>query len=83
MALSTLTSKGQVTIPKNIREVLQLLSGDKVEFILNEKSEVVLKPVTKRTSEVFGSLSRYKKSAAISLDDMNETVKQHIKQKFS
>ncbi len=41
---TTLTSKGQVTIPKRIRDELQLLPGTPVEFSLNAAGEVVLHP---------------------------------------
>jgi AbrB family looped-hinge helix DNA binding protein len=39
---TTLTSKGQVTIPKRIRDELQLLPGAAVEFSVNRDGEVVL-----------------------------------------
>ncbi len=39
---TTLTSKGQVTIPKRIRDELQLLPGAAVEFSVNAAGEVVL-----------------------------------------
>jgi antitoxin PrlF len=39
---TTLTSKGQVTIPKRIRDALQLLPGAAVEFSVNTGGEVVL-----------------------------------------
>ena len=39
---TTLTSKGQVTIPKRIRDELQLLPGTTVEFSVNRDGEVVL-----------------------------------------
>ena len=47
---TTLTSKGQVTIPKRIRDALQLLPGAPVEFSVNAGGEVVLHPppVSKR-----------------------------------
>ena len=41
---TTLTSKGQVTIPKRIRDALQLLPGTSVEFSVNADGEVVLHP---------------------------------------
>jgi antitoxin PrlF len=41
---TTLTSKGQVTIPKRIRDALQLLPGAAVEFSVNAGGEVVLQP---------------------------------------
>ena len=39
---STLTNKGQVTIPKRIRDALHLLPGAEVEFAVNEDGEVVI-----------------------------------------
>ena len=36
MALATITTKGQVTIPKTIRESLKLNTGDKIEIIVTE-----------------------------------------------
>jgi AbrB family looped-hinge helix DNA binding protein len=41
---TTLTSKGQVTIPKRIRDALQLLPGAAVEFSVNATGDVVLHP---------------------------------------
>lgn len=41
---TTLTSKGQVTIPKRIRDELRLLPGSPVEFSVNAAGEVVLHP---------------------------------------
>lgn len=39
---TTLTSKGQVTIPKRIRDELHLLPGAAVEFSVNAAGDVVL-----------------------------------------
>lgn len=39
---TTLTTKGQVTIPKRIRDELQLLPGAQVQFSVNAAGEVVL-----------------------------------------
>ena len=41
---TTLTSKGQVTIPKRIRDAMQLVPGAPVEFSVNAAGEVVLNP---------------------------------------
>lgn len=41
---TTLTSKGQVTIPKRIRDALQLVPGASVEFSVNQAGEVVIHP---------------------------------------
>lgn len=42
---TTLTSKGQVTIPKQIRDALDLAAGCSVDFALNREGDVVLRKV--------------------------------------
>jgi len=46
---TTITVKGQVTIPKQIRESLGLVPGSKVEFTLNERGEYVVLPAARST----------------------------------
>lgn len=41
---TTMTVKGQVTIPKHIRDALHLMPGVQVEFLVNEAGHVVLVP---------------------------------------
>ena len=41
---TTLTTKGQVTIPKHIRDAMQLGPGTAVEFSVNATGELVLHP---------------------------------------
>ena len=43
--MSRITSKGQVTIPKNIRQVLGVKPGDHIEFELLPDQRVLVKPV--------------------------------------
>lgn len=40
---TTLTSKGQVTIPKQIRDALNLVPGCSVDFTVNRDGEVVIR----------------------------------------
>ena len=41
---ATITSKGQVTLPKALREALNLSTGDKLCFVLSGKNEVRMIP---------------------------------------
>jgi len=41
---STMTSKGQVTVPKRLRDYLGLKPGAEVEFELRPEGEVVVRP---------------------------------------
>ncbi|MFA7281641.1 MAG: AbrB/MazE/SpoVT family DNA-binding domain-containing protein [Sterolibacterium sp.] len=47
---TTLTSKGQVTIPKQIRDALNLAPGSSVDFAVNKEGEVVIHKVGARAS---------------------------------
>jgi AbrB family looped-hinge helix DNA binding protein len=47
---TTLTSKGQVTIPKQIREALNLAPGCLVDFAVNRDGDVVIHKVGARAS---------------------------------
>jgi AbrB family looped-hinge helix DNA binding protein len=47
---TTLTSKGQVTIPKQIRDALHLTPGSAVDFAVNRDGDVVLHKVNARPS---------------------------------
>jgi AbrB family looped-hinge helix DNA binding protein len=42
---TTITSKGQVTIPKRVRDALRLAPGDSVDFAVNPTGQVVLQKV--------------------------------------
>lgn len=57
--LASITSKGQITIPKNIRSQLNIKTNDKVEFII-EGERVILLPV-KTLKDLRGAVSSSQK----------------------
>lgn len=79
MVTATLTSKGQLTIPKAVRDSLHLHSGDRVAFIVHGDAEAVLKPVTKSVDEVFGRL-HVPGQTRRSVDEMKETVAERMRE---
>ena len=58
MPVATLTSKGQLVIPKDIREYLHLQPGDRLDFIIRDDGEVVLRPVVTDVRELKGLLHK-------------------------
>ena len=58
MVTAKLTSKGQLTLPKAVRESLRLHTGDRVAFMVHGAEEAVMKPVNKSVDDVFGRLHR-------------------------
>jgi antitoxin PrlF len=72
MPSASLTSKGQVTIPKVIRELLQVKTGDRLEFIV-DGDHVVLRPGTLDFRSLRGLLHRAGRKP-ISLKEMDAAV---------
>lgn len=58
MSETTLTSKGQVTVPREIRDRLGLASGDRLTFTLLSDGTVVMRAKTRRLLDLAGSLTR-------------------------
>jgi AbrB family looped-hinge helix DNA binding protein len=53
---ATLTSKGQTTIPKTIRDSLGMKAGDRMSFTLMPDGVVVMRVKNKRASDLAGIL---------------------------
>ena len=55
---ATLTSKGQTTIPKAIRDSLSMKTGDRMTFTLMPDATVVMRVKTKSVTELAGVLHK-------------------------
>ena len=71
--LATLTSKGQVTLPKEIRDALKLSSGAKLDFSLQPDGSVNLRPMKNSVASLFGILKR-PGGKAYSIEEQKEAV---------
>jgi len=67
-----LTSKGQLTIPKKIRDHLNLRAGDRVEFLIEGKNTVRMIAITSSIRELKGHLPKPRKK--VSIHDMQEAI---------
>ncbi len=67
---SSITIKGQTTLPKAVRDSLAVKAGDKVRYVILEEGVLIL-PV-RRTSRLFRSL-KYD-GPAVSLEDMDRAI---------
>lgn len=75
MPTSTLTSKGQITLPKAIRERLGLHAGDVLEFRFDEHGQVVLRPVAESAVDrVSGVLRHLARERPITVKEMRQAV---------
>jgi antitoxin PrlF len=67
---TTMTIKGQVTVPREIRDRLGLKAGDKMAFTMLSDGTVVMRPKTRRLAELAGSLAR-PGQPKVAIEDMN------------
>jgi AbrB family looped-hinge helix DNA binding protein len=81
MAEATLTTKGQVTIPKRVRDHLKLETGARVDFVIEDDGKVVLRPVTRHVRELAGLLYRPGRRR-VSIDEMDESIRNHLRKRF-
>lgn len=73
MATSTLTAKGQTTIPKGVREFLGLQPGDRLDFVI-EGGKVVLEPASGDVRALKGMLHRPGRPP-VSVEEMAEAAR--------
>ncbi|MGD0837672.1 MAG: AbrB/MazE/SpoVT family DNA-binding domain-containing protein [Polyangia bacterium] len=73
MATATVTSKGQITIPQEVRRRLNIDAGDRVEFVELPGGEVALKPAVADVRSLKGLLR--KTATPVSVEDMKAAVR--------
>ncbi|MBI5097984.1 MAG: type II toxin-antitoxin system PrlF family antitoxin [Nitrospirae bacterium] len=81
MSVSTVTSKGQTTIPKNVREYLKLHPGDKIDFIIGKEGKVIIEPTSFDVKDLKGVLSSPKRKP-VSVEEMKAAVRKRIASKI-
>lgn len=75
MLQSTMTNRGQITIPAEIRERLNLAAGNKMEFLLNG-DQIIMLPINKSIRSLKGILP--KPAFVLTCDEMNEVIKNAV-----
>lgn len=73
MSTAMLTTKGQVTIPKNVRDTMHLQMGDRIEFIRVSDDLYEIVAVTKDVGLLKGIVKSSNKKA-VSIDEMNSAI---------
>ena len=68
------TKKGQVTIPKKIREFLKVEKFDKIVFIPLEDGKVMITNKQIQASELFGLLKHRKPKQPVSVEEMEYKI---------
>ena len=72
MSTATLTSKGQITIPAEVREVLGVDTGDRVEFVEVAPGRYEVIAVTRLVTALKGMFGKPKRP--VSIEAMNTAI---------
>ena len=72
MTTATLTSKGQITIPADVRRLLNVQTGDRVEFVQIEPGRFELVAATHSVRELKGLFGKAVRT--VSIAEMNRVV---------
>lgn len=72
MASAGITSKGQITIPIEIRRKHGLKPGDRVNFTEGKNGEIILQPKNRSILDLKGAVKWTGKT--VSIKEMNETI---------
>ncbi len=72
MTTATITTKGQITIPKEVRDALGVAAGDRVEFVAEEKGVYKVVAATRDVRHLKGIVA--KPARPVTLEAMKRAV---------
>ncbi len=72
MSTATVTSKGQITIPAQVRQALSVDTGDRVEFVQIEPGQYLFIAANRSVTELKGLFGKPPKR--VSIDEMNRAI---------
>jgi AbrB family looped-hinge helix DNA binding protein len=81
MSEAKMTSKGQITVPKDVRLKLGLKPGDRIRFLLEADGRVRLWPANRDISELVGVLPKPKR--VVSIEEMDEAIARAVAEKYA
>jgi len=82
MPIAVLTSKGQMTIPKEVRKALNLKPSEKVIIVI-EGQQAIIKPLRGTILDLGGSISISDKEKSADFRKVREEVKKRIARKVA
>ena len=75
MEISTISSKGQVTIPKKIRDFLNVRTFDKIAFIPLNDGQVLITTKQNSATSLFGMFNHRKPKKPVSIEEMEALIR--------
>jgi len=75
MPHSPVSTKGQIVIPKAIRDHLGLHAGARVDFVVQDNGDILLRPAAEDVRSLKGCLKPRRKKK-VSLTDMERAIRE-------
>lgn len=72
MPTATLSSKGQITLPRQVRQALGVTTGDRIDFTVEPSGEIRVRAATDDVRSLKGLLPRPRR--AVSLAQMDAAI---------
>lgn len=72
MTTATISSKGQITIPADVRHALRVDTGDRVEFVEVAPGRYEFVAATRSVTELKGMFGKAKRT--VSIEEMNRAI---------
>jgi AbrB family looped-hinge helix DNA binding protein len=81
MASAKMTTRGRITIPKEVREKLKLKAGSQISFWIESSGRVVLQPL-KSDFRAFAGTVKSPNKRPISVEEMNEAISAAVAEEY-
>lgn len=81
MPTATVTTKGQITIPKEVRKRLGIEIGDRLNVLPEEDGSILTRPIAGTVRELGGLLHR-RGQRSVSIGDMDQSIARRARAKF-
>ena len=75
MPYSRLSTKGQLVVPKEVRDFLRVHPGDRIDFVVRDDGQVVIRPAVVDVHDLRGLLHRDGR-APVSVEEMRRAVRE-------
>ncbi len=76
MTIGTMTSKGQITVPQDVRDRLNLTTGTKVDFVERANGETAFIPLTGSIMDLKGILKW--DGPTFTIEEMDDAIAEHL-----
>lgn len=77
MSVATITSKGQLTLPREVREHLHVGQGDRVEFVVQPDGTARVQRLGGSALRFYGIMGR-PGVAPLTLDEIDDAIARHL-----